>query len=73
MEAGGLYGIVDTEPAGACRTNDIALHAGLRDQELKGSFQVGLLSLGLGGLSACAAAFAIAAGVDCERVDSSSR
>ena len=47
MEAGGLYGIIDTEPTGARRANDIALHAGLRDQELKGSFHVGLLLLGL--------------------------
>src|SRR5215831_3612926 len=72
MEGGGLYGIIDTEPAGACRANDIVSNAGLRSQELKNGFQVGFL-VDLSGLFAYAAALAIAAGVDCERVDSDRR
>src|SRR5215469_9796342 len=69
MEGGCLYGIIDTEPAGACRANDIPSNGGLRGQEPKNGFQVGFLFLDLSGLFAYAAALAIAAGVDCERVN----
>ncbi len=66
-----MYGMVNAEPSGASQANHVALDAGLRDQELKDSFQIGLLLLA--GLFVFAPAFAVGAAVDCERVDSSGR
>ena len=37
--------LIKSVAAGACQADDIALDAGLRDQELEGSFQVGVLLL----------------------------
>jgi hypothetical protein len=69
VQAGRFHGIDNSVAAGACHANDIALDAGLRDHELEEGFHVSWLLLP--GLFVCAAAFAVGAVVDCERVDSS--
>src|SRR5262249_1344048 len=66
METRGFYLIDNTEAASACQANDIALYAGLRGQELEGSFHVPLPLLTV--VFACTAAFAMAATIDCENV-----
>src|SRR5271165_1460563 len=71
MQAGGFQGIDNAVAAGPCQANDIALDAGLRDQELEESLHV--CRRLLDSISTGAAAFAVAAAVDCERVDSSGR